>query len=54
MEDLKFMTKQELVTKRANLWNAMNSFLDSHRNEKGVLSEEDDATYAGMEKEFDS
>ena len=48
------MTKQELVTKRANLWNAMNAFLDSHRNEKGVLSVEDDATYAGMEKEFDS
>lgn len=48
------MTKQELVTKRANLWNAMNAFLDSHRNEKGVLSVEDDATYASMEKEFDS
>ena len=48
------MTKQELVTKRANLWNAMNSFLDSHRNESGVLSEEDDAAYAKMEKEFDS
>ncbi len=48
------MTKQELVTKRVNLWNAMNSFLDSHRTEKGVLSVEDDATYAEMEKEFDS
>ena len=48
------MTKQELVTKRANLWNAMNSFLDSHRNTNGVLSEEDDAKYADMEKEFDS
>lgn len=48
------MTKQELVTKRANLWNAMNSFLDSHRNTDGVLSVEDDAKYADMEKEFDS
>lgn len=48
------MTKQELVTKRANLWNAMNSFLDSHRNTDGVLSIEDDAKYADMEKEFDS
>ena len=54
MEEINPMTKQELVTKRANLWNAMNSFLDSHRNESGVLSEEDDAAYAKMEKEFDS
>ena len=54
MEEITFMTKQELVTKRANLWNAMNSFLDSHRNTNGVLSEEDDAKYADMEKEFDS
>ena len=54
MEEINPMTKQELVTKRANLWNAMNSFLDSHRNESGVLSEEDDAAYAKMEKEFDA
>ena len=54
MEEITFMTKQELVTKRANLWNAMNSFLDSHRNTDGVLSVEDDAKYADMEKEFDS
>ena len=54
MEEIYPMTKQELVTKRVNLWNAMNSFLDSHRTEKGVLSVEDDATYAEMEKEFDS
>ena len=54
MEEINPMTKQELVTKRANLWNAMNSFLDSHRNTDGVLSVEDDAKYADMEKEFDS
>ena len=48
------MTKQELVTKRVNLWNAMNSFLDSHRNTDGVLSVEDDAKYADMEKEFEA
>ena len=48
------MTKQELVTKRANLWNSMNAFLDSHRTASGVLSEEDDTAYAKMEKEFDS
>ena len=54
MEELELMTKQELVNKRVNLWKAMNAFLDSHRNESGVLSEEDDAEYAKMEKEFDS
>ena len=48
------MTKQELVNKRVNLWNAMNAFLDSHRTEQGVLSVEDDAKYADMEKEFDA
>lgn len=48
------MTKQDLVTKRANLWNAMNAFLDSHRNEQGVLSVEDDAKYTDMEKEFEA
>ena len=48
------MTKQELVNKRVNLWNAMNAFLDSHRTEQGVLSVDDDAKYADMEKEFDA
>ena len=48
------MTKQELVNKRVNLWNAMNAFLDSHRNDQGVLSVEDDAKYADMEKEFEA
>ena len=48
------MTKQDLVTKRVNLWNAMNAFLDSHRNDQGVLSVEDDAKYADMEKELDA
>ena len=54
MEEITLMTKQELVNKRVNLWNAMNSFLDSHRTEQGVLSVEDDAKYADMEKEFDA
>ena len=48
------MTKQDLVNKRVNLWNAMNAFLDSHRNDQGVLSVEDDAKYADMEKEFEA
>jgi len=48
------MTITELREKRAKAWSAMENFLDSHRTEKGVLTEEDDATYTKMEKELDS
>ncbi len=47
------MTINELRTKRATLWNTMEGFLDTHRNEKGVLSVDDDVTYANMEKDLD-
>ena len=47
------MTINELRTKRATLWNTMEGFLDTHRNEKGILSADDDATYANMEKDLD-
>ena len=43
------MTIVEMREKRAKLWATMEGFLDTHRNEKGVLSAEDDATYASME-----
>ncbi len=43
----------ELREKRAKTWAAMESFLDTHRNEKGVLSAEDDATYTKMENELE-
>ena len=46
------MTIDELRIKRAKAWEATKAFLDSHRNESGVLSAEDDATYAKMEKEI--
>lgn len=46
------MTINELRTKRAKAWEAAKAFLDSHRNETGILSAEDDATYAKMEKEI--
>lgn len=39
----------ELREKRANLWNATKAFLDSHRNENGLISAEDNATYEKME-----
>lgn len=46
------MTIIEMREKRAKLWNTMEGFLDTHRNDKGVLSAEDDATYAGMEQDL--
>lgn len=44
----------ELRDKRANLWKAMESFLNTQRNEKGVLSAEDDAKYSQMERDLES
>lgn len=46
------MTIIEMREKRARLWNTMEGFLDTHRNDKGVLSAEDDATYSSMEKDL--
>lgn len=46
------MTIVEMREKRAKLWATMEGFLDTHRNNMGVLSAEDDATYNNMEKEL--
>lgn len=46
------MTVLELREKRAKAWEAAKAFLDSRRNEKGILSAEDDATYTKMEQEI--
>ena len=46
------MTIIEMREKRAKLWNTMEGFLDTHRNDKGVLSAEDDATYSAMEQDL--
>ena len=46
------MTILELREKRAKAWEAAKAFLDSHRNEKGVLSAEDDDAYTRMEQEI--
>lgn len=43
----------DLREKRAKTWAAMEAFLDAHRNEKGVLSKEDDATYTQMENDLE-
>ena len=42
----------EMREKRAKLWATMEGFLDTHRNDKGVLSTDDDITYTNMEKEL--
>ena len=48
------MTITEMRNKRAKLWNTMDGFLETHRNDMGVLSAEDDATYGKMEKDLDA
>ena len=48
------MNITEMRTRRAKLWNTMEGFLDTHRNDMGVLSAEDDATYTRMEADLDS
>ncbi len=48
------MNITELRNKRAALWNTMEGFLDTHRNDMGVLSADDDATYTRMEQELDA
>ena len=45
------MTITEMRNKRAALWNTMEGFLNTHRNDMGVLSAEDDATYTKMERD---
>ena len=42
----------ELRTQRAKTWEQTKSFLDSHRNEKGILSAEDTEVYERMEQEI--
>ena len=48
------MNITELRNKRNDQWEMMSKFLDTHRNSMGVLSAEDDATYARMESELDA
>ena len=46
------MTIIEMREKRTKLLATMDGFLETHRNDKGVLSADDDAVYAGMEKDL--
>ena len=45
-------TVNELRENRAKAWEAAKQFLDSHRDEKGMLCAEDVATYEKMEAEI--
>ena len=48
------MTIQELREKRSKAWDTARDFLDSKRNESGLLSEEDSKTYDAMEQQIDT
>ena len=47
------MTIQELMEKRAKVWEAAKNFVDTHENENSVLSAEDTVTYERMEAEIE-
>ena len=47
------MTVKDLIEKRAKVWDAAKSFVDTHEKENGVLCAEDAATYDRMEKEIE-
>ena len=42
----------EMRTQRAKTWEKAKAFLDERRNEQGILSGEDTATYERMEEEI--
>lgn len=44
------MTINELREKRNQDWNAAKAFVETKRDKDGLLSDEDSATYAQMEK----
>ena len=46
------MTILEMRKKRSETWEKAKAFLDSHRNDSGILSAENTQTYERMEKEI--
>ena len=48
------MTILEMMNKRNKAWTAAKNFAESHKNDKGVLSDEDYATYQSMEKDIEN
>ena len=47
------MTIKDMIEKRAKAWETAKNFVDTHENENGVLSAEDNATYSRMEQEIE-
>lgn len=47
------MTIKERIEKRAKVWETAKNFVDTHENENGVLSAEDNAAYSRMEQEIE-
>ena len=47
------MKLQEIIDKRAKVWEEAKAFVDSHQDENGIMSAEDVTTYERMEKEID-
>ncbi len=47
------MTIQELIQKRAKVWETAKNFVDTHEDKNGILSTEDAETYGRMEKEIE-
>ena len=47
------MTIKEMIEKRAKVWETAKNFVDTHENENGVPSAEDNATYSRMEQEIE-
>lgn len=47
------MNINELIAKRAKVWETAKNFVDTHEDKNGVLSEEDTAAYNKMEKEIE-
>lgn len=46
------MTIIEMRKRRGEIWEQAKNFLDTHRNDSGILSAEDTATYERMEQEI--
>ena len=46
------MTINEMRVRRGEIWEQAKNFLDTHRNDSGILSAEDTATYERMEQDI--
>lgn len=47
------MTIKDMIEKRAKVWETAKNFVDTHENENGILSAEDNAAYSRMEQEIE-